>query len=174
MGNFYTNIALRTTKRQELIEYMREQGRAGFVSPISCGFTTVYDRLCDEQDVRDLETLATELSSRFSCSAFAVLNHDDDFLWIGVARDGNWVTTYRSDEVVSGNAWKLARGMGVLGLLPLIWVMMRWPFVLFEMWRHRAITGALGIPDFTVGFGYRYLARGERPAGANPEEFESV
>lgn len=62
MGNFYTNVALRTAARQALIEYLRAQGRNCFVSPTYHGFTTIYDRRCEEQDVHDLESLATDLS----------------------------------------------------------------------------------------------------------------
>jgi hypothetical protein len=174
MGNFYTNVTLRTTERQAVIEYMRAQGRPCFVSPIFRGFTTIYDRLCEEQDVHDLETLAADLSSQFHCSALAVLNHDDDVLWIGLARDGEWVTTYNSDQILSGSAWSLAREFKVLGLLPLVWFLMRLPIVLFEIWRHGGLASALGIPSFTVGLGYKYLSRGERPSGANADQFESV
>ncbi len=174
MGNFYTNVTLRTTERQAVIEYMRAQGRPCFISPICRGFTTIYDRLCEEQDVHDLETLATELSSKFRCSALAVLNHDDDVLWIGLARDGEWVTIYKSNQVLSGSAWRLAREFRVLGLLPLVWLLMRSPIVLFEIGRHSGLTSALGIPNFTVGLGYDHLLRGERPSNAKADQFESV
>lgn len=174
MGNFYTNVTLRTTERQAVIEYMRAQGRPCFVSPILRGFTTIYDRLCEEQDVRDLETLAADLSSQFRCSALAVLNHDDDVLWVGLARDGEWVTTYNSDQILSGSAWSLAHEFRVLGLLPLVWFLMRLPIVLFEIWRHGGLASALGVPSFTVGLGYKYLSRGERPSSANTDQFESV
>lgn len=174
MGNFYTNVTLRTTERQAVIEYMRAQGRPCFVSPIFRGFTTIYDRLCEEQDLHDLETLAADLSSQFHCSALAVLNHDDDVLWIGLARDGEWVTTYKSDQILSGSAWSLAREFRVLGLLPLVWFLMRLPIVLFEIWRHGGLASALGIPTCTVGLGYRYLSRGERPSSPNDEQFESI
>jgi hypothetical protein len=174
MGNFYTNVTLRTTERQAVIEYMRAQGRPCFVSPIFRGFTTIYDRLCEEQDVHDLETLATDLSSTFHCSALAVLNHDDDVLWMGLARDGEWVTTYKSNQILSGSAWSLAREFRVLGLLPLVWLLMRSPIVLFEIWRHGGLASALGIPNFTVGLGYNYLSRGERASNANADQFESV
>jgi len=153
---------------------MRAQGRTCFVSPISRGFTTIYDRLCEEQDVNDLETLAADLSSRFHCAALAVLNHDDDVLWIGLAREGEWVTTYNSGQISSGSAWRLALEFRVLALLPAVWFLMRWPIVLFEIWRHGAMVSALGIPNFTVGFGYNYLSRGERPSSANADQFESV
>jgi len=173
MGNFYTNVTLRTTEREALIEHLRDQGRSCFVSPTYNGFTTVYDRLCEEQDTSDLEDLAVDLSSRFRCSALAVLNHDDDVLWIGLAREGEWLTTYHSDQVSSGSACQLAKEFRVVGLLPLVWFLMRWPFVLFEIWRHGALASALGIPKITVGFGYKYLSRGERPE-ENADEFESV
>jgi len=173
MGNFYTNITLRTTDRQALIDHMRAHSRRCFVSPTRDGFTTVYDRLCDEQDPGDLQTLATELSLHFHCAALAVLNHDDDVLWMGLAREGKWLTTYRSDESLGGSTRLLVQEFKVMGLLPLVWFLMRWPFALFEIWRHAALASVLGIPKVTVGFGYEYLSRGERPGG-DAEQFERV
>src|SRR5512141_687406 len=38
------------------------------------------------QNIRNLEALATDL------------NHDDGVLWLGLARKGEWLTTYRSDQ----------------------------------------------------------------------------
>lgn len=174
MGNFYTNITVRSADRQAVIEYMRTAGRPCFVSPTSRGFTTVYDRISDEQDILDLERLALELSSRFQCLALAVLNHDDDVLWIGLAGSGSWLTQYESDRILSGNAWRLASEFKVPGLLPLIWLFMRWPFMLFQIWRHELLAWALDIPKSSVGLGYRYLSRGERPAADDPGKFERI
>jgi hypothetical protein len=174
MGNFYTNVILRTIDRQAVITHMRDHGRACFVSSTSREFTTVYDRLCEDQDLDHLETLAVELSSRFHCAALAVLNHDDDVLWIGLVRDGEWITRYSSDRIWSGNAWQLAREFKAVGLLPLVWFLMRWPIVLFEVWRHSAMASVLGIPKVSVGFGYDYLSRGERPFSKNGDQFENV
>jgi hypothetical protein len=174
MGNFYTNIILRTIERQAVITHMRDQGRACFVASTSRGFTTVYDRLCEDQNLNHLETLAGELSARFHCAALAVLNHDDDLLWIGLVRDGEWITTYSSDQIWSGSAWQLAREFKSLGLLPLVWFLMRWPIVLFEVSRHRAMVSVLGIPKDSVGFGYDYLSRGERPVSKSGDQFENV
>jgi len=61
MGNFYTNVTLRTAERQALIEHMRAQRRSCFVSPTYNGFTTIYDRICEEQDIRNLEVFTTDL-----------------------------------------------------------------------------------------------------------------
>lgn len=174
MGNFYTNVTLRSTDRHEIIEYMRAHGRGCFVSPTSQGFTTVYDRICDEQDIRDLEALALDLSSRFQCTALAVLNHDDDILWMGLARGGTWLTIYRSDQMFSGSAWRLAAELRVLGLLPLIWILLRWPIIVFQIWRHVLLAWSLGIPNSTVGVGYEYLSAGERPPGNDAGDFDRV
>jgi len=103
-----------------------------------------------------------------------VLNHDDDILWIGLARAGNWLTTYDSSEMFSGSAGRLASEFKVLGLLPLLWLAMRWPFILFQIWRHALIAWTLGIPNSSVGFGYRYLSRGERPSGDHMGGFDSI
>ena len=174
MGNFYTNVSLRTSERSAVIRHMREQGRACFVSQTNSGCTVVYDRRCEEQDVNDLEALTLELSGTLHCAALAVLNHDDDVLWMGLAQNGRWVTTYDSSQSFSGSAIQIALTFKVLGLLPLLWLLMRSPFMLFEMWRHTAIAWALGLPNFSVGLGYHYLAQGERPSSGSADLFENV
>jgi|SRR5579863_6769060 len=171
MGNFYTNVTLRTPYRDPVLAYMTEQGRSCFISPHLRGFVTVYDRICDEQDIRDLEDLTLELSKRFQCHALAVLNHDDDVLWMGLASSGSWVTVYRTDKVLSGSAWRISAAFKVLGMLPLVWFLMRWPVVLFQLWRHSLIVWTLGLPKYSVGYGYEYLSRGERPSGDDAGEF---
>ena len=174
MGNFYTNIALRTTARDAILERMRSEGRTCFISPTSGGFTAVYDRLCDDQRLEELEALTSNLSSEFHCSALAALNHDDDILFIGIARDGQWIMSYRSDQTFSGSALKLAWEFNVLMLAPLVWFLMRAP-CLFETWRHQAIAATLRIPNFTIGLGFRYLMQGDRPWWRNDgEQFELV
>jgi hypothetical protein len=173
MGNFYTNVTLRTSDRAAVAEYMRAQSRACFLSPSRKGFTTVYDRLCENQDIRDLQALAVELSSQFHCTALAVLNHDDDILWVGLARDGDWITKYDSSEHFSGSAFNIAREFRVVGLTPLVSFLMRFP-MLFQIFRHSAIAATIGVPDFSVGFGYEYLHRGERPKGVTAEELEII
>src|SRR5512141_687405 len=70
-------------------------------------------------------------------------------------------------------AWKLAKEFNVEGRLPLVWFLMRCPFELFEIWRHAALASVLGMPKVSVGFGYEYLTRGERP-DEKAEQFESV
>lgn len=152
---------------------MRKAAWASFRQPLA-GSQPCTTACADKQDVRDLEALASDLSSQFHCAALAVLNHHDDVLWIGLARNGEWVTTYQSDQVLSRSAWRLAREVSVSGLFPVVWFLMRWPAVLFEIWRHSAIASALGIPNFTVGLGYTYLSRGERPSRENAAQFESV
>ena len=174
MGNFYTNVTLQTSDRQPILDHMRAQSRSCFVSPLSNGFVTVYDRICDEQDVGDLEDLALELTARFQCTAGAVLNHDDDVLWLALARNGSLLTVYRTDQIMTGSAWRFAAEFKVLGLLPLIWLLMRWPVVLFQIWRHALLVWALGMPNYSVGFGYDYLSRGERPSGDHIGEFDGV
>jgi len=173
MGNFYTNITLRTSERAAVAEHMRAGHRSCFISPSRKGFTTVYDRLCENQDVHDIETLAIELSSRFHCTALAVLNHDDSILWVGVIRDGAWLTKYDSSKRFSGSAFKMAREFGVPALAPLVSLLMRLP-MLFEVTRHEAIAAIIGIPNFSVGLGYEYLLRGDRPDGVNANEFEAL
>jgi len=40
--------------------------------------------------------------------------------------------------------------------------------------QHAALTGALGLPVWAAGFGYRYLAEGEMPEGLKPSSMKHV
>lgn len=174
MGNFYTNITVRTTDREAVSAYMQQLRRSCFVSPLSRGYVTVYDRFCDEQGIHALEDLTVDLTRQLRCSAVAALNHDDDVLWLGLARNGNWVTKYRSDQSLSGSAWRMASECGVPGLAPLVWLLMRWPIVVFELIRHHALAWLLGLPKFSVGFGHKYLTEDEWPPHTKPSDFQRI
>src|SRR5256885_10876113 len=80
MGSFYTNITLRTTQQFAVIDALKAQHRDAFVSRAENGCVVVCDRETEEQDIEELNSLASSLSGTFRCPALAVLNHDDDVL----------------------------------------------------------------------------------------------
>ena len=162
MGNFYTNICIRA-RQSEVTALLAQQGRRAYVSPAHNGFTVVYDALCDEQNTGQLAEMAGMLSRQFDAPALAVLNHDDDILWFQVYSQGELVTEYNSQSQRRVRVFSLSRIFGVPGLIPWLWVVLHWPWFVFELWRHSLLAWTLGLPKWSVGGGYRYISQGEVP-----------
>lgn len=188
MGNWYTNVSLRGTNQVEAVAALEALGRRAYVTPEKDGWIVVYDRQCDEFDLNVLESLALTLSTRLACTALASFNADDDVLWLGVWEKGVLATRYASslkefedaDEFpglresaqalarifetpeASGQVLRiLRRSRGALGLLSLFFKV-RLAYVT-EIERHQDLATILGMPRASVGFGFRYVDRGETP-----------
>src|SRR5689334_13023789 len=95
MGNFYTNIAVRGAKAQEAVRTLETERRRAAVAVVD-DVTFVYDAICDDQKTEDLRALAQLLSRELGAPALAALNHDDDVLWLALARNGTVVDVYNS------------------------------------------------------------------------------
>ena len=162
MGNFYTNISIRAPQ-SEVRGFLAQQGRRAYISPVHNGFTVVYDALCDEQDTDQLSEVAGMLSRQFDAPALVVLNHDDDILWFQAYNHGKLVTDYNSLSQRRVSVFSLGRTFGVPGLVPWLWVVLHWPWFVFELWRHSLLVRTLGLPKWSVGGGYRYISQGEAP-----------
>jgi hypothetical protein len=182
MGSFYTNIMLKGPGQQGVVEYFNEAGRRAYVSPTVNGLTVVYDEECDEQDVRLLAALASDLSAHFGCPALAALNHDDDALWYQLYDDGECQDEYHcfpdyldptaGGEPTGGDAGLLCAAFGVEGAAAQVEGVLREPLYegryTFAMDRHADLAEALGIPGSFVTTGYAYVEQGEVPDGVDP------
>lgn len=179
MGNFYTNITLRGSDQDSIAEYLTQQNRDAYVSPTVNHCTVVYDEQCESQDTGILESLASDLSKRFSCPALAVLNHDDDILWYKLFESGQLTDEYDSspdyfdaqDELAmpkGGDAQKLCGIFGAGQNVTEVERILRAPnpdAYVFAYERHEDLAKALGIPTFSVGCGYNYIEQDELPEG---------
>ena len=195
MGNWYTNISVKGARQSDVIAALDELGRRALVTPDVGGWVVVYDQECDKFDLDVLESLALTLSTRLSCTALAAFNADDDILWLGVYENGKLSSRYTSkrDEFEDGKEFPglqdvadvlcrifdklekrqqvrriLSRPHGILGLLSFFF-RIRFAYVT-EVFRHGDLSEALGIPRASVGFGYRYVDRGETPDGLDREK----
>src|SRR5687768_17801551 len=84
VGNFYTNITLRSGDTDRIVKSLTEVRRTALVAPPSDGFSVVYDEASEEQDPQVIDEVVSHVSSRLGCAALVVVNHDDDFLWFGL------------------------------------------------------------------------------------------
>ena len=188
MGNFYTNITLRSHQAR-VIEVLEREERTAYVTPTVNGCTIVCDEECDEQDTDVLEELAALLSRELSCVTFAVLNHDDDVLIYWLYENGTLSDHYDSapgyfsgddDEPSGGDAYRLCRAFGVPDQVAEVEDVLRTPsfsedeHYLFAIERHLDLIEALGIPLFAAGIGYTYLHRGETFEGLDRASLRHV
>jgi hypothetical protein len=188
VGNFYTNITLRTRDTDSIIEALTVLRRTALVAVPKDGFSVVYDQASEEQDAKIIDEAARSLSARLDCAALSVMNHDDDVLWLGLYERGKIVDEYTSapgyfdgDQRApeGGDAQRLCRALGAEGRDAEVEALLRIPagsdegFV-FEVERHHALTEALGLPSSAVGAGFTYIEAGEFPDGLGPEQLRRV
>jgi hypothetical protein len=193
MGNWYTNVSVKGAQQSDVAAVLEELGRRAYVTPEASGWVVVYDQQTDEFDLGILESLALTLSTRLSCITLASCNADDDVLWLALYENGGLSTRYASsrktfedgDEFpeveqtaqvlarifqkpeAKNRVWRLLRKPhGILGLLSL-YLKIRMGYV-GEVERHLALSNLLGMPRAAVGFGYRYISKGETPEGIEP------
>jgi len=188
VGNFYTNITLRSRDTDRIVTSLTELRRPALVAPPSDGFSVVYDRASEDQDPKVIDEAARHLSARLECAALAVVNHDDDVLWLGLYERGKVVDEYTSapgyfdgEERApeGGDAERLCRAFGAEGRDAEVEAALRVPagseagFV-FEFERHQALVQALGLPLIAVGAGFTYIEEGELPDGVVEDQLRRV
>jgi hypothetical protein len=183
MGSFYVNMTTRGPTQSQVLELLSRRGRKAFVFPATNGYTTFCDEAADTQDDRIVRSLAQDVSRQLKCPVLAVLNHDDDILWFVLYKDGVLLDEYNSFPTYFDGAFSPPKGGDAALLCKVIGSgrsetdvaeILQKPhdeggFVI-EMERHAALATALGLPSFSVGFGYRYLERGELPEGLEKGE----
>jgi hypothetical protein len=172
VGNSYTNITLTGAGAAATVRELTTLGRTAFVAeqPRGC---VVYDRQCEEQDTQVLAALAEHLATRLATPAFAVLNHDDDILWFQLYDGADLVAEYANRGGPATNVRALCRTLGRPEAVLRVWLLLRLPFV-FQIGRHQRLARGLGLSEAAVGFGFRYLDRGERPPGLAPDQLVRV
>jgi hypothetical protein len=187
MGSFYTNITLRTTQQNRVVDTLSAGGRTAFVSQPQNGCIVVYDSDTEDQDIDSLRELGDSLSVKLGCVALAVLIHDDDLLLYTLHESGKVVDEYASasfDETDAapegGDSARLCRAFGASDATRVETILRTdraggsGGGYVFETERHEDLVNALGLPLFAVATGFHYLDEGELPEGATPGTFVSV
>jgi hypothetical protein len=114
-------------------------------------------------DPTELGVLALTVSMDLSCIALAAAVFDDDVLLLGLYDRGVQVGEYSSSGPSTLGAIALAKAFHVSSRIPLIWLLLRWPIVIFESFRHQLVIRALGHPTWAFATGYKYIQKGEPP-----------
>ncbi len=184
MGNFYTNIVLKTADQEAVVARLTELKRQAFVSPVINGYVTVYDAQCEEQNPNDLKDLTIKIAGHFKIPAIAFINHDDDVLLYGLQLGEQVVDVYNSSpgyfsgEIVppkGGGPEHLRRVLGVpVDSQKVDNILKSEDEYVFAFERHKALVDLLGLPIVCVGTGYTYISEGEIPEGYKKEDFVEV
>ena len=171
MGNFYTNIVVRETDVDAVAASLEALGRNAYVAEDEL-CSVVYDDECENQDIKELERLATDLSKRLRCPALAFLNHDDDVLWYALVLDGRVADRYNSfpafddsggDTPEGGDAARLCAAFDAADQVAPVADLLRRDHmeVGFEVGRHSALLELLGLPPDLATLGYNYVVQGD-------------
>ncbi|MBL1376581.1 hypothetical protein [Zobellella iuensis] len=179
MESFYVSHTLACTDAEAVAAAL--QGRNAFVTPAHKGSVVVLDEEAEAQEPEVVLALGCRLSSELDVPVLVALNHDDDILLLALCQRGWVVDQYNSAPELfepdpdaepigpqGGNADRLAEAFGSphAGEIERI---LRHPSgetgYLFAYERHFELVKALGISEYGVNTGYKYLAAGEYPAG---------
>lgn len=174
MGNFYTNFTVLQSSSSSVAQVARQLGRNAYVLQCKNGDVLLYDEACDEQSIADIEELGVALSSELKSPIVAAMNNDDDHLFLWVFRGGRRSAFYDSVVAAPVCAWHLTRARGGILAYPLAMVILIWPIILLQVWRHMALTNLLSLPQSEALLGYRYVSQGEFPAGYVSDDIDSV
>ena len=179
MGNFYANITTKKVSTDKIIEYLKSNELLAYIAKGPNDYCTIYEEICDEQDTQHISSLLEDISKKFECSAIGFINHDDDILAYELWEKGEKVDEYVScpgyfegDESrmtpEGGNAKILTTIMGngsnveeierILGTTGF-----DNDDFSFAIDRHRSLAKLVGLPEHSVGYGFRYLSEGEAP-----------
>jgi hypothetical protein len=164
MGNFYCNFTTRGPSVEEIVRVLNEHRRSAYVTPTVDRKTVIFDEAADELDEAHIDAVGKLLSQELACPALAAAVADDDELWLALYEAGERRVEYSSRGTNRG-AYALARAFGRAWLFPVVWVVLQWPYFIFESWRHALLAKALGVPRWSVATGFRYIEQDELPDG---------
>jgi hypothetical protein len=173
MGNFYTNMTLRAP-RQDVVSQLKALNRDAYVAFVD-GFSVVCDRECDSQDLDVIASLTATLSSRLARPTLSVLNHDDSVLLFGLFVDGALACEYGTSRLAGTPApstskrefmRRIHETMGTSRVTrpqSLPWVASALFGSILAVIKHERLAAELGLPEATVGTGFRYVDRDDVP-----------
>lgn len=163
--NTYTNIALKTTDRDKVVETLRALRRRAYVSPATAGYVVVFDS-GTEREPDTLFDVVTQLSDRLKCAAVGAYDHDDALLILVVAKDGKKVDTYVSNPGYfqgkreaprGGNPAAVQEALGIQGEDARLKEVFASQVFELEVERHNEMIRVLGLPDYCRGAGHKYF-----------------
>ncbi len=185
MGNFYVNFTVRSDDPLRIASTLKQARRKAFVTPPVNGQVVVYEEESDNQDTRAIEEVGRLLSGELKAAVLAVLNHDDDVLCYWLFEDGQLSDSYNSrpdyfGEVepdgagTGGDARRLCAAFSAESATDRVQAVLAGKDYGFALFRHSELVKLLGLPDYGVGCGFRYVSMNEPPEGLDLDDLICV
>jgi hypothetical protein len=171
MGNFYVNFSVKGVGQLDVVSVLRELGADGYVGPAENDWCSFAESTTDTQDGSAIIALGTAVSLKLGKPVLCVFNHDDDILSVDLFANGEAVAEYNScpgyfasDPTPEQLRPRLSNveALANLGSVPpddLREALMEEDAFALDL--HGRIVEALSLPEYSVGFGYRYAQKGE-------------
>lgn len=183
MGNHYANITLKGSRREDIADILRVNGCEAIISPSVDAITILYDKSIEIEE-NAIVVLGKKISEELGCVAWAIFIYDDDVFMYWLFEHGELIDEYNSSpeyfegiiSVPSGrDEKKLCQAFNainkerevhdILYCQKDIGVGSPPSGYVFETERHLHLCRVMGLPDYAVGTGYKYLIEGEIPEG---------
>ena len=170
MGSVYVNYSVRTVDTARVADSLRRAQRVAVVTPPQAGYVVVYDQEADSQDTDAIEQLGKRLSADAEAVVLAVLNHDDEVFCYWLFECGHLVDTFNSNSEFFEEAGESFEAPGdparLTAVLQVAERAAEVRAILQEEHdyagdQHQDLAELLGLPDCSVGYGYKYVAQGE-------------
>jgi hypothetical protein len=176
MGSFYVSVCVSDLSATQLEQWLEQQPFASYFGPTEDNWTCLVSEPLDKQDQKVIDAFGFILTGGAQRKAVAVLNHDDDILTVDVYEDGQRSGSYNScpgyfkrDPSPEDLKPRLASPEAFARMRPLLEsdqiVRALTDTATTDPWDiHSALVSLLGLPHYSIGMGFRYVARGESPA----------
>ncbi|MCD4750669.1 MAG: hypothetical protein K8R59_14960 [Thermoanaerobaculales bacterium] len=163
MGVFYTNFSLQDVSADDVVRFLRDEGKVGVICPERNGWVAISLEETEGQHPLLVELAAKSFSQAFGCVVFAVLNHDDDVLAYWLANKGEVSDRYvshpgllegRDDPPEGGDSRVLSKIIGrpeAAAELDVVLSLRGIAECFSALEHHAALVRMLGLPPFTVG-----------------------
>ncbi|MEM1355254.1 MAG: hypothetical protein AAGC44_03635 [Planctomycetota bacterium] len=162
MGNFYCNFTTKGPTQESVLSFLRSNDLDAYVTPRYKRWCVIYEEQTNDLDGKLIDDLGCKLSQGLGCDVLAALVADDDILCLVLYRDGRQFVEYCSRGPTSGIS-TICNALGRGWVVPFLWPLMQLPYVIVESWRHSWFCRLLGMPDWAVATGYRYIQQDEIP-----------
>lgn len=173
MGNFYCNFMIRGPSADDIERVLRDHRRVTYVTPTINGKTVVFDKAAGELNQIEVDRVGEMLSRELNCLLIAAAVADDDELWLALYEGGELHAEYHSRGSRRG-AGAFSRAMRKRWVTPIVWLILHWPYVIFESWRHALFPKVLGVPGSCVASGFAYIEADELPDGLKLSDLRRI
>jgi hypothetical protein len=171
VGNFYVNFSVKDAEQKQVADALERGQRHAIVTPEAGGYVVVYDEEAESQSTRSILAVGRLLSSEVGRPVLAALNHDDDILCYWLFEGGELVDSYNSNPDAfkeqkgappwqAGDPEKLCASLRPGADVAAVEEILRGEYVV-AVERHGRLAKTLGLPSWSVGLGYDYVADGE-------------